>query len=61
MTQQVSFLKSDIESVLNDLKGSPRWAWILHDKDVDDKGVLKAPHVHIWIEYDKQKNLPALA
>ena len=24
------------------------WAWIVHDKDVDENGELKKPHVH-WI------------
>lgn len=62
-TQQISFFEyseNAVDEVLNDLKGSPKWAWILHDKDVDENNVLKPPHLHIWLEYDDKKNSSAL-
>lgn len=31
--------------------GADRYAWILHDADLDDDGNLKKPHYHVYVEY----------
>lgn len=56
-TQQIAFFdfsSVDLSSLLAGLKGSPKWAWILHDKDDSEK------HIHVYLEYDKQKNSGSL-
>ena len=57
LTQQISYFDyspEKVQEVLEGLKGSPKWAWILHDKDGGEA------HIHAWIEYEKKKNLAAL-
>ena len=42
------------DDVLNVLKSTfPEFAYILHDKDVDENGELKKPHIH-WLNSDKE-------
>lgn len=39
----------DCESLLSTIRSKfIDWAYILHDKDTDEKGVLKKPHIH-WV------------
>ena len=39
----------DCETLLSTIRSKfIDWAYILHDKDVDDKGELKKPHIH-WV------------
>lgn len=38
-----------------------RYGIIVHDKDVDDEGNLKEPHVHVMMEFDTAQRISALA
>ena len=38
-----------------------KYAWILHDKDTDENGVLKDPHYHIYLEFPNARGLNSIA
>ena len=42
-------------------KGIKEWAFILHDKDVDENGNLKSPHWHIVISCPNQAKLTSIS
>ena len=53
IVQQLEYLSLDkIESVLNGKDCIKDYAYIVHDKDVDDRGVLKKPHVHLALRFN---------
>lgn len=67
ITQQVEYLPSDMKTtdecfttIMNKLEPS-KCAVILHDKDVDDDGKAKAPHVHAMISFDNARSLQNVA
>lgn len=41
----------DIESIFGLPFGISKYAWIYHDKDVNEDGSLKAPHYHVFIRF----------
>ncbi len=53
--QQLPFLTEDaIKTALKDHKNCiERYAYILHDKDTDENGNLKAPHYHVIIQFKR--------
>lgn len=53
----------DYEAVLEIVQKFPKWAWIIHDKDIKDKetGELKKPHIHFIVEQDTPTTLSAIA
>ncbi len=57
IVQQIEYLpgfpdnwQTELEARLEQEPNIRTWAYILHDKDVDDDGNPKAPHVHIVLE-----------
>lgn len=36
------------------------WAYVLHDKDTDENGEVKAPHYHLYIEYQNARTFQAM-
>lgn len=57
IVQQIKYLpgypdhwKETLESNLNAEKNIKTWAYVLHDKDVNEDGTPVEPHVHIVIE-----------
>ncbi|MGM0122901.1 hypothetical protein IGI37_000267 [Enterococcus sp. AZ194] len=67
ITQQVEYLPSDMKTtdecfttIMNKLKPS-KCAVILHDKDVDDDGKAKTPHIHAMISFDNARSLQNVA
>ena len=63
ITQQVEYLPSDMKTTdecftttLNKLEPS-KCAVILHDKDMDDDGKTKAPHIHIMMTFENARSL----
>ncbi|EAG5808376.1 hypothetical protein DOV16_00035 [Listeria monocytogenes] len=67
ITQQVEYLPSDMKTtdecfttIMNKLEPS-KCAVILHDKNVDDDGKAKAPHIHAMISFDNARSLQNVA
>lgn len=53
IVQQLEYLSLDkIESVLKNKECIKDYAYIVHDKDVDEKGVLKKAHVHLALRFN---------
>lgn len=46
---------NDIMNVIKDK--APSWAYIMHDKDVDDDKELKKPHFHFVVYFDNALNI----
>ena len=53
--------EEQIKKIFENEKGFVKWAYILHDKDVDDKGKLKAKHWHIVIQCKNQKSISQIS
>lgn len=53
IVQQLKYIDIDeMKKVLN-VKGCIKdYAYIIHDKDVDDRGVLKEPHIHLALRFN---------
>lgn len=47
----------DCESVMSDVMSNYDFAWIKHDKDVDEDGVLKKEHIHILVSFSSPRKL----
>lgn len=67
ITQQVEYLPSDMRTtdecfttIMNKLEPS-KCAVILHDKDVQDDGKSKAPHIHIMLSFDNSRSIHNIA
>ena len=67
ITQQVEYLPSDMKTtedcfitIMNKLEPL-KCAVILHDKDVDDDGKAKAPHMHIMVTFENARSLKRVA
>lgn len=61
--QQTAHIDS-IDNMIKTIKANQaveRYAYIIHDKDVDDKGALKAEHIHIMIKFAYSYNVMTLA
>lgn len=61
--QQTSHIES-IDEMIKTIKANQaveRYAYIIHDKDVDDSGNLKAEHIHIMIKFAYSYNVMTLA
>ena len=61
--QQTSHIAS-IDNMIKTIKANQaveRYAYIIHDKDVDEKGTLKAEHIHIMIKFAYSYNVMTLA
>lgn len=61
--QQTAHIES-IDKMIKTIKSNQaveRYAYIIHDKDVDDKGALKAEHIHIMIKFAYSYNVMTLA
>ena len=53
VSQQLDFLSEDkIQEVLSNTPCIIKYAYILHDKDVNEDGTLKAPHWHIMLKFN---------
>jgi hypothetical protein len=52
-----------IDNVILTVKTYPKWAYIMHDKDVKDDGTgeLKEPHYHFYVEFPNPRYLDAIA
>lgn len=46
-------LPNNIENIIKLNSNIRKYAYILHDKDLDDNGDLKKPHYHVVLEYEK--------
>lgn len=52
IVQQIKYIDLDkIEKILNEKDCIRDWAYIVHDKDVNDKGELKEPHIHLALRF----------
>lgn len=51
-------VKQDITNIIEQYG---KYAWILHDKDVDKEGELKDPHYHIYLEFPNARSLNSIA
>lgn len=61
--QQTSHIAS-IDEMIKTIKANQavdKYAYIIHDKDVDDSGALKAEHIHIMIRFAYSYNVLTLA
>lgn len=47
----------DCETLLADVISNYDFAWIKHDKDVDEDGVLKKEHIHILVSFNSPRKL----
>ena len=47
----------DSETLLADVISNYEFAWIKHDKDVDEDGVLKKEHIHILVSFNSPRKL----
>ena len=52
-SQEIAYPNQITETLINlvcmDYKTIKEWAYILHDKDINEKGELKKPHFHIYL------------
>lgn len=51
----------DIKNVMFNIKSNKYYAYILHNKDKDNKGQFKKPHYHIIIRLDNASTIDALS
>lgn len=51
----------DIKNILFNIKSNKYYAYILHNKDKDNKGQFKKPHYHIIIRLDNATTIDALS
>lgn len=51
----------NIKEVLFNIKSNKYYAYILHNKDKDNKGAFKKPHYHIIIRLDNASTIKALS
>lgn len=61
--QQTAHIES-IDEMIKTIKANQavdKYAYIIHDKDVDEKGSLKAEHIHIMIKFAYSYNVLTLA
>lgn len=47
----------DCECILSDVISNYDCAWIKHDKDVDEDGVLKKEHIHVLVSFNSPRKL----
>lgn len=53
VVQQLQYLSIEkIEEVISSKKCIKEYAYIIHDKDTDEKGELKEPHIHLALRFD---------
>lgn len=45
----------DCESILTDVISNYDFAWIKHDRDVDEDGVLKKEHIHCMVTFNSPR------
>lgn len=60
--QQTSHIK-DLDTMIKTIKhctAVERYAYIIHDKDVDDSGNQKTEHIHIMIKFTYSYNVLSL-
>lgn len=50
-----------IKLLKSDLWTKNQIAYILHDKDVDDNGLLKKPHYHILVKFSDRRQINAIS
>lgn len=52
IVQQLKYIDLDkMKKVLEEKKGIRDWAYIIHDKDINEKGELKEPHIHLALRF----------
>ncbi|MDR0905037.1 MAG: replication protein [Oscillospiraceae bacterium] len=50
------------ENIISEMKSVPRYAYVLHDKDVDiATGEVKKPHYHFYLEYLNPRYVSSIA
>lgn len=49
-------IKEGLEEELKNLLSDYDYAYIVHDKDVDENGVLKGKHIHLFLDYGINAN-----
>lgn len=62
--QQLAHLPAKTQENLIDLIGKlkpKRYALILHDKDIDDKGQPVEPHIHTMLSFDNARSINSVA
>lgn len=45
----------DCESIMSDVMSNYDYAWIKHDKDVDEDGVIKKVHIHCMVAFNSPR------
>lgn len=51
---------ADMPKIIGTLSAE-EWAYIIHDKDIDDNGKKIKPHVHVIIKFTNVRNLTSIA
>lgn len=62
--QQLAYLPAKTQENLIDLIGKlkpKRYALILHDKDVNEKGQQVEPHIHVMLSFDNARSINSVA
>ena len=55
--KSVDQLHQQIETSLN----TKKYAFVIHDKDIDENGKLQAPHVHVMMSFENARSLQNVA
>ena len=53
--------KEELAAFIEKVLKPKRYALILHDKDVDDKGNPVEPHIHVMLSYDNARSINSIA
>ena len=62
ITQQCKYLTEEqIQQAIKGRKCIKQWAYICHDKDIDDNGEPKAPHWHIMLQFNDTQDSKYIA
>lgn len=59
---KLTFKIDELPSILDEAKTKPlEWAFIIHDKDVDENGDLVKPHIHLVLKYKNPQTVKSIA
>lgn len=58
---EIKLSEETIKTVLEKRKSIKKWAWIIHDRDIDENGNYKKKHFHIVIMFENAMKLSQIA
>lgn len=56
----INFEKDKLKAIL-EKSGATEWAYILHDKDVNEENKLIRPHIHVVLKFNDAKTISKIA